>query len=195
MFFVRVCDGCGARGVSPCASCWEQAIASDRVTRADAVVGFVYEGVIRDLIIGLKYRNRRGNAKVLVDMTIARLEALPQADVITWVPTTRRRARQRGGDQAEALARWLGRRTQVPVRGLLVKTSREAQTGRTRSERLEGPAIVARPLHHAQRVMVVDDVVTTGATFDRVRAALRAAGASAVVCVAIAATPAPINTG
>jgi predicted amidophosphoribosyltransferase len=165
------------------------------VSRTDAIVGFVYEGVIRNLIIGLKYRNRRDNARQLVDMTIARLEALPQADVITWVPTTRRRARQRGGDQAEALARWLGKRTQVPVRGLLVKTSREAQTGRSRSERLDGPAIVARPLHHAQRVIVVDDVVTTGATFDRVRAALRAAGATEVVCVAIAATPAPVNTG
>jgi predicted amidophosphoribosyltransferase len=42
--------------------------------------------------------------------------------------------------------------------------------------------------------MVVDDVVTTGASFDRARAVLIAAGATSVVCVAVAATPAPMNT-
>lgn len=194
MFFARVCDGCGARGRGTCDACMHKLRSEAQPTGSAIWAGFVFGGVARDLIIGLKYRNHRANARVLVDAVLQRLHPVPPVDVITWVPTTRQRQRQRGVDQSELLARCFGWRLRVPVRCLLHKTSIEVQTGRTRRQRLQGPTFVARPVGAATRVMVVDDVVTTGASFERARAVLIAAGAASVVCVAIAATPAPMNT-
>ncbi len=195
MFFTRICDGCGMVGSGVCVVCIERIMASRQPHVGEVLAGFEYVGIVRELIIGLKYRNHRSNARVLADALVNRLEPLPSVDILTWLPTTRGRIRQRGVDHAELLARSLSRRTGIPARRLLYKTSYEAQTGRTRRQRLDGPTFVARPMRHGQKVMVVDDVVTTGASFDRARAALIAAGARGVTCVAIAATPVPGNTG
>jgi predicted amidophosphoribosyltransferase len=200
VFFTRTCDGCGVGRTGTCVACLRALSALPRPTIVAPEVdfvhhGFVYQGVVRELIIGLKYRNHRPNAGLLVDALVDRLESLPAVDVVTWAPTTRARARRRGADHAELLARRMGRRLGVPVRRLLCKTSDGAQTGRSRRQRMVGPTIVARPFRGAPRVMVVDDVVTTGTTLERSRAALIAAGAVAVVCVAIAATPAPEISG
>ena len=158
-------------------------------------VGFAYEGPVRNHIIGLKYRNHRDNVRILIDALLGRVGPLPEVDVITWVPTTRRRARDRGIDHAELLARRLGRRLGVPVRSLLVKTSTEPQTGRTRRQRMIGPTFVSRSLRPGVRVLVIDDVVTTGTSLARARSTLLAAGASNVVLVSVAATPAPDSRG
>lgn len=197
MFFARTCDGCGRRvaGVSPCATCSDGLSAISRPSVDGVHVGFAYEGLARNLVIGMKYRNHRGNARILVDALLARVGPLPPVDVITWVPTTRSRARRRGVDHAELLARRVGHRVGAPVRACLIKTSVEPQTGRTRMQRMVGPTFVTRSVRRGMRVMVVDDVVTTGTSMDRARSALRAAGASSVVCVAVAATPAPDSRG
>lgn len=195
MFFVRECDGCGGRAAGVCAGCSAD-IESVGVPEVDGVhVGFVYEGPVRHFIIGLKYRNHRDNARILVDALLRRVGPLPEVDVITWVPTTRRRARHRGVDHAELLARRLGRRLRVPLRACLLKTSTEPQTGRSRRQRMIGPTFVTRSLRPGLRVMVIDDVVTTGTSLDRARSALLLAGASSVVLVAVAATPAPDSRG
>lgn len=193
MFFVHVCDGCGARSTKSCARC--VGVLETLEKPSVDYAGFVYEGLVRELIIGLKYRNHRSNARVLVDALLTRMDGLASVDVVTWVPTTRSRVRKRGVDHAELLARWVGRRLGVPVRGLLVKTSRDAQTGRSRRQRMVGPTFVVSPLRNQPRIMVVDDVVTTGTSMRRARASLVAAGARLVVCVAVAATPAPKNSG
>jgi predicted amidophosphoribosyltransferase len=195
VFFTRICDGCGTQGVGTCVSCVERLNDCRYPETTDVVAAFVYEGFVREMIIGLKYRNHRANASVLIDALIARMGSIPAVDVLTWVPTTRGRIRKRGVDHAELLARPMARRLGLPVRRLLHKTSNEAQTGRSRQQRAVGPVFVARPLRDGPRVLVIDDVVTTGASLDRARAALVAAGAAEVVCVAVAATPAPVNTG
>lgn len=197
MFLARTCDGCGCRiaGASACTRCIDAIETVGRPVVDGVHVGFVYDGLVRRLIIGLKYRNHRGNARILIDALLARVGPLPPVDVITWVPTTRSRARRRGVDHAELLARRVGHRVGVPVRACLIKTSVEPQTGRTRIQRMVGPTFVTRSVRRGMRVMVVDDVVTTGTSMGRARTALRAAGASSVVCVAVAATPAPDSRG
>jgi predicted amidophosphoribosyltransferase len=73
----------------------------------------------------------------------------------------------------------------------LVRESVEHQTGRSRAQRLVGVALRARSMSGPSTVLVVDDVVTTGATMRMAQQALTTAGAMRVVCIAVAATPAP----
>ncbi len=147
-----------------------------------------FSGPGRRLLLALKY----GNAKPVVRSlagAMARRARRHEVDVVTWAPTSASRRRHRGYDQAEVLARAVARRLGVPCRGLLRRVDDgPPQTGRSRHERLAGPAFVARRRVRGA-VLVVDDVVTTGATLRAAEAALHRAGASAVHCLAAAATP------
>jgi len=152
----------------------------------DAVLA--YQGAGRRMLLALKYGNAKPVARSLAS-AMARRARRYQVDVVTWAPTTPGRRRERGYDQAEVLARAVAWRLGVPCRRLLRRTDEgPPQTSRTRTERLDGPAFEARRRVRGA-VLVVDDVVTTGATLRAAEAALRAAGAEAVHCIAAAATP------
>lgn len=152
-----------------------------------------FDGVARQALLALKYRNRRPLVRHLARLMVRRLGLdLPGAerpDVVTWSPTSRARIVQRGFDQAELLARAVARELGVPCRRLLYRAHGPAQTGRGRAERLVGPSFRSRPAVRPYRVLLVDDVVTTGATLHAAADALRAAGVTEVRVVAAAATP------
>jgi predicted amidophosphoribosyltransferase len=87
-------------------------------------------------------------------------------------------------DHAELIARHVGVLLALPAKRLLRRVNTVSQTGLDRNERLASPEFVARPLGRQRNVLVIDDVVTTGATF---RAAIRALveiGALTIACVA-----------
>jgi predicted amidophosphoribosyltransferase len=155
----------------------------------DVVAALPFEGVARQVVLGLKYRNRRAVARHLAHLMVRRLH-LGRVDVVTWAPTSASRARERGFDQAELLARAIAAELEVPCRRLLFRSHGASQTGHTRAERLRGPSFRARAPRTGLRVLVVDDVVTTGATLQSARSALLAAGVADVVCIAAASTPA-----
>lgn len=116
-------------------------------------------------------------------------------DIVTWAPTSARRRRRRGYDQSELLARAVARRLGLPCRRLLTRDRSCHQTGRSRQERLDnGPVFKARPLRRPSRVLVIDDVVTTGSTLRAAGHALDLAGAAKVVLFAAASTPQPSHS-
>ncbi len=147
---------------------------------------FAYDGPGRAMITALKYRRDRSVERWLVAALVSAAPPGP-FDAVTWVPTTDIRRRERGFDQSRRLAQGLAGRLGLPARRLLMRTPGPAQTGLDRAARRAGPALVARPA--PTRVLLVDDVCTTGATLREAATALRGAGASAVASVVLARTP------
>ena len=152
--------------------------------------GGLYGGPLADAIHALKYAGRPAVARPLGAWLAARV-ALPPGAAVVALPLARRRRIGRGYDQAALLAGHLARAAGRPhLRGAL-RRARETppQVGRSRAERarnvagafLSGPRAVA-----GLDLVLVDDVVTTGATADAAAAALRAAGARSVTVVALA---------
>jgi ComF family protein len=154
-----------------------------------------YEGAIRALCLQLKHESNAWLAPWLSDLLLeARHDALGRLPADSWVvpvPLHWWRQWQRGYNQAEALALGLARRLQLPVRHLLrrvVATSRLASMGLT--ERQEVMRRVFRARRNARvagrTVILVDDILTSGATCGAAARALRAAGAARVIAVVIA---------
>jgi predicted amidophosphoribosyltransferase len=136
---------------------------------------FVYDEAVRTLLLALKYRNRRDALGYLAGEIAALVDV--DADVVTWVPTTAARRRARGFDQAELLARGVGRRVGIPVRSLLHRVDDRPQTGRDAQERRVGPEFsVRRGRTAATTVVLIDDIGTTGATLQAAARTLAHAG-------------------
>lgn len=196
------CPGCGGPGPAPCAGCRRALVPAGRRVPPPAVDGcaaaFVYAEVGRRLVTSLKYRNQRSvvpwAGRVLAELlsvaeptrTVPHVDA--GAPVVTWPPTAGSRRRARGYDQARLLARATAGSAGMVCRPLLARVPGPSQTGRTREERLTGPVFRARGAV-PPAVVLVDDVVTTGATLGAAARALRAAGAEEVLAVVLAATP------
>jgi ComF family protein len=150
-----------------------------------------YDGDVRRRVIDVKYHGRRSLARELARRLAdtVQADAADPIDVVTWAPTSAGRRRRRGFDQAQLIARCVARELGVPCRRLLVRESRHAQTGRSRRARLVGPRFRARTTRRPLRVLVVDDVVTTGSTLRAAAHALTASGWGDVTLAAVASTP------
>ena len=116
-----------------------------------------------------------------------------QADVLTWAPVSRARKRERGYDQAEALCRSLFQLLGIPAVALLVKTVDNKAQSSLDSLQRKANVLGVYGAQNAEaligkRVLLVDDVITTGATLSECSRVLLTAGAKEVFCAAIACT-------
>jgi predicted amidophosphoribosyltransferase len=155
---------------------------------------FAYEGVARELIARVKYRRTRATvpwlAACMVRLVVA-AGAHSAVELVTWTPTTTPRRRARGFDHAEVLARAVARELGLPARETLRRRPGPQQTGRAAAARRAGPQFDARRGAIAGRVLLVDDVATTGATIAAAARSLRRAGVTTGIAVTAARTPRP----
>jgi ComF family protein len=178
-----------------CAACAGSDWAFDR-----AVAALVYGGSIADAIIGLKHGGRRHAARSLAVFVVPMLAsaAADGVDAIVPVPLHPRKLRTRGFNQALVIARYAramaGRRVPPILPDALVRTRDTVELGRAgpreRRDRVDGAFAVRKPaVIDGRYVLVLDDVMTTGATVSACASALRAAGARKVTVAALARAP------
>ena len=192
MLIPLCCVVCGRDGFLLCEECHLRLVPAPPLCPPQGTDGaralFVYDEVGSRVIGALKY----ANAHRLVGLLGPELaEVAPAcAEVVTWAPATPQNRRRRGYDQGELLAREVGRRLGVPCRRLLWRGRDVPQTARGRTGRAAGPRLRCRgPV--PGRVLVVDDVLTTGATLGGAARLLRRHGAGTVEAMAVAWTPPP----
>lgn len=162
-----------------------------RLDAAHAAWRYDPDGPLGALFHEVKYGHRPRYARLLGRALATRLPAFT-ADALVPVPLTRARYLERGYNQAEEIARGLGEVLALPVcPGLLRRgafTRSQTRLGRGARQANVAHAFAAAPDAHACHLVLVDDVVTTGATTGAAADTLRAAGAASVGLVAVAWT-------
>lgn len=151
-----------------------------------------YEEKVRKAIHGFKFGGRSARSKtfgVLIAQCVA--DGGLTADLVSWPSLSKKRLRQRGYDQAELLAREVGKHLGLPVIRTLRKEDRPAQSGlegaAQRRANLLGAYIALEPqAFQGKRILLVDDVLTTGATLTECTGTLRGAGAGEVLGATLA---------
>jgi predicted amidophosphoribosyltransferase len=195
-------------GLAPplCASCGRhcrpEAIVCSRCARrlagADPIAGngppgtdrawssAAHEDVARNLVTALKFRRLLPVAGLMAD----RVQWLAPADLLSGtivpVPAAPLRSRARGFDPAGELAAALAERAGLPLAPCLARRGTGRQLGRRRARRIGHPPRIRATDEVPRSVLLVDDVLTTGATLSTCAQALRSAGAVRVAAVTFA---------
>jgi len=158
-----------------------------------------YEGALRSAVLGLKHRGRDELARPLGRRLAGRVAAEAWAsdiDLVVHVPSHPLRRLRHGRSAAAGLADVVAAVLERPRHRALARRGMRRQTGRTRAQRLQLPRRSFRNTTsvRGRRLLIVDDVTTTGATLRRAAEVLGEAGAEVVYCAAMARTPDPRKT-
>jgi len=145
-----------------------------------------HEDVARSLVAALKFRRLLPVADLMADRIQWLAPAHMLSGAIVPVPPAQLRLRRRGFDPAGELAAALAERLGSPLEPCLMRRGGRRQVGRRRAERLGRPPRIEAAGTVPRSVLLVDDVLTTGATMTACAQALRAAGAARVVAVTFA---------
>lgn len=204
LLFPPRCAGCKSRGALLCPACQascrfvpdaanrEQHLRLNSPFLSSTAGAYVFEGAIREAVHTLKYNRRKRMAAPLGVLLNRYLSAHPIAvDAIVAVPLHPERLRKRGFNQAQLLAAQLGHQAGLPLlAGELVRvrqTSQQADLNRAERRANVREAFAWQGATSPPgRILVIDDVLTTGATVEAAAQALHAAGAREVHALALA---------
>lgn len=163
---------------------------------SECISALYYEGDVRQALHRYKFDGVQAYSdafgQLLASCIYEHLEG--EYDILSWVPLDPKRRHERGYDQAELLAREAGRRLRrEPVRVLRKKRGIRPQSAtgapEKRKANIAGAYRVADPaVVKGKRILLVDDIVTTGSTLSECAKTLLLAGAEDVRCATVAST-------
>ena len=188
------CPMCGGPGDSADAICLS--CEADPPPQAGTVIWGEHAGVLRVVINALKHRSHDELARPLAERLAARVSVTSWAttlDLVTAVPSHTVHRIRRGWSAAELVARRVASALDLPFWSVLRRHGMARQAGRIRADRLRFPrrSFTARRQLEGLRVLMIDDVSTTGTTFRTAATVVLRAGAGAVYCAALASAPDP----
>jgi predicted amidophosphoribosyltransferase len=179
-----LCERCGAPTAWPVRRCGE--CSGRRLAFEEARAAVAYDQAVRTIVAGWKDRGLRRLAAVSAGV-LAEALVPPRVQAATFVPAERERRRKRGHHPAEALARELAARWDLPLADLLVRRPGPPQRGLGRLERRRNVReVFTARAGSPRKVLLIDDVYTSGATANAAASALRRAGAREVHVVTFA---------
>lgn len=199
LFFPPKCPFCarvGVRGVCP--ECEGKLPRMETALREGTGFGrcavpLKYEGMARDALLRFKFRGVQSAAEGLGSLLAqcAAEELGGEFDTVTWAPVSKKRRKERGYDQAELLARaaaevWESK----SVRLLNKHRDTPPQSGLGAEERRGNVIGIYEPVDPSRienaRILLIDDIITTGSTLGECVRVLKEAGAKSVVCACVA---------
>lgn len=190
-----LCAACGRScrpGSAVCTRCGRRLAAVDPLDGAGppgidrAWSSAPYEDVARDLVAALKFRRLLPVAGLITDRILWLAPAELLSGTIVPVPTARLRSFARGFDPAAEIAAALADRTSLPLQACLVRQGGGRQVGKRRAQRIGHPPLIRTKGQVPRSALLIDDVLTTGATLSSSARALRSAGAVRIVAITFA---------
>lgn len=208
----HLCFGCGKTGTLLCDNCkyniieetFDICVACGSASPTRGICGHCdlpYErawclgertAILRRLLDGYKFENMYDAHIVLADLLSRRIGSLPSSTVIVPIPTISSHIRQRGYDHTLLLAKKIAKEQRIPVAKLLTRIRTTSQRGATKKQRIaqaKEAYAVNKKVDHDTVYLVVDDVLTTGATVAFAAKVLKDAGASQVWVAVVARQP------
>lgn len=155
-----------------------------------------YDGICKDAILKLKFGKKKQYAYQLAKLMAEKLQAELEAvsfDVITFVPLHKDTLKERGFNQSGLLAKYLSELLGIPCEALLKKTKKNKPQheclGKKREENVTGVfKCIAKANIEGRKILLVDDIVTTGFTLAECAQTLKEKGAEDIFCVTFALT-------
>lgn len=200
------CLGCGHLGVVLCESCRLSLLPSSpsrcyrchkstlqsqvctmcrkATTLSHAWVATDYDGVAKDLIYKLKFARASVVADLIARHLSENIPLLGESVVVTYAPTANSRVRSRGYDQSKLIAKNLAKVRGWQFQTLLKREAHSRQVGASREQRFSQLEGAFSPLRTDKiknaHILLIDDVITTGATVESAAKVLKKAGAKTV---------------
>lgn len=200
------CMVCGDEGSLVCALCAEDtlvgvpercyrclSLSRDSLVcgtcRRDSPLQYVwvaaeYEGVAKQLVRALKYERAKAAQQPIASFIARTLPYLPTGTMVTHLPTATSRERARGYDQSQLIARSIAHQAELPYAPLLARLGQTRQVGATRKQRQVQASQMFAPIKvervQGASILLIDDILTTGASLEAAAKVLKKAGAKQV---------------
>lgn len=185
-----LCAACGRScrtQAAICSRCARRLAAAEPLTGVGAAgldrawSAAAHDGVARELVAALKFRRLLPVAELMADRIHWLAPAALLSGTIVPVPTAPLRSALRGFDPAAEIAGALARKTDLPLSSCLARRGGGRQVGKRRAQRIGHPPVIQARRQVPRSILLIDDVLTTGATLSACAQALRQAGAVRVV--------------